>query len=241
MRGLFVTATGTDIGKTMITGAIAAALKARGMNVGVFKPLASGGVLDQSGKLVAGDATFLMRAASIPERLRQEVNAVCLAPALTPAVAAKHSNVAIDMEQIITDLLKNAQKYDLVLVEGVGGITAPLWEDYLVVHLMQRLNLPAVIVSEAGLGAINHLVLTDAYAKSHQVEVKGIILNRWAPEKAGILEESNMFYMQRLTGLPLLGKMPLLKTLCVEESRIDGLAAAAEAHLDIDALLRSIG
>lgn len=241
MRGLFITATDTNIGKTMITGAIAAALKTRGMNVGVFKPLASGAVTDENGKLVANDATFLMRAASIPESLRREVNAVCLAPALTPAVAAKLSKVTIDMEKIITNLLKNAQKYDLVLVEGVGGITAPLWEDYLVVDLIKRLRLPAVIVSEAGLGAINHLLLTDAYAKSHQVEVKGIILNRWEQDKAGILEESNIDYMMRLTGLPLLGKMPLSKTLCVEENCIDGLAAAAKAHLDIDAILNSIG
>ena len=240
MKGLFITATDTDMGKTMITGAIAAAFKARGIKVGVFKPLASGGVFDSEGELVSEDASFLMKAAGIPMSLRKEVNEVCLLPALTPAVAAQQSGIVIDMETVIQHIVEHAQKYDVVLVEGVGGITAPLWESYLVVDLMKRLDLPAVMVSQAGLGAINHVVLTQAYAQQHQVKINGVILNRWQEEKAGILEESNMDYIEQLTGLCILGKMPLAPALDVQKIRMENLAQIAEQAIQIDALLQII-
>ena len=135
MSGLFITATDTDVGKTVITGAIAAAFKARGLQVGVMKPMASGAVADSEGKLVAEDATFLMRAAGIGESDRDLINPLCLAPALTPAVAAVVSGVEIDMSAILKAYQVLAERYDPLLVEGVGGITAPLWQEYLLVQL----------------------------------------------------------------------------------------------------------
>ena len=237
MKGLFITATDTDIGKTMITGAIAAALKKRGYNVGVFKPLASGAIVDANGKLVAEDANFLMKAAQIDESRRNEVNEICLEPALTPAVAAKLSNVEIDMEKIIGHLISNASKYDFILVEGVGGITSPLWKDYLIIDLMKKLNLPAIIVSQPKLGAINHTVLTYEYAKKHQVQVNGFVFNQWDDKTAGILEKSNITYINKMTGLSLLGKMPLLDT---NNLTMASLAQTAEQNLAIDEILKII-
>lgn len=237
MKGLFITATDTDIGKTVITGAIAAALKKRGLHFGVFKPLASGGIVNSKGELVAEDANFLMMAAKIDEQYRREVNEICLKPALTPAVAAKLSNLTIDMEGVIEHLLGNAKKYDFILVEGVGGVTAPLWEQYLVIDLMKRLHLPSIVVSQSKLGAINHTVLTDEYAKNHGVQLKGFILNRWDGESAGILEESTLFYIDQLTKLPLLGKFPSVE---VNQLTSEDLAELAEENLNIDEILRII-
>ena len=115
MKGFFITATDTDMGKTVVTGLLAAGLKARGIEVGVFKPLASGAVRDADGNLVSEDARFLMRAAGIAAALGQEVNAVCLEPALTPAVAAKLEGVRIQMPEITARLREAAEKYELVL------------------------------------------------------------------------------------------------------------------------------
>jgi len=241
MKGLFITATDTEIGKTMITGAIAAALKARGKNVGVFKPLASGGILRADGRLLSEDASFLMQAAGIAEERRQEVNEVCLEPALTPAVAAKISSIQIDMETIIGNLLEHAKQYDIVLVEGVGGITAPLWQEYLIVNLMQRLQLPALIVAKPGLGSINHIALTYEYAKQHKVQISGVIFNMWDEEHAGILEESNIEYIKQLTQLPILGRMPKSNHLSVIKNCTDNLATIAEQNLLIEAILEIIG
>lgn len=241
MKGLFITATNTDIGKTMITGAIAAALQSRGIRVGVFKPLASGAARGEDGKLTAEDASFLMKAAGISESLRNEVNAICLEPAFTPAIAAKESGIKFDMEQVIGDLLANAEKYEISLVEGVGGITAPLWEDYLVKDLMKRLNLPSVMVSHSKLGSINDTVLTQSYAQQHEINIGGVIFNCWDYAAEGILEQSNQLYIEKITGLAVLGKMPLLADGVFSDLRQAELANLAEKYLSMNQILRLIG
>lgn len=240
MKGLFITATDTEVGKTVITGAIAAALKARGVNIGVVKPLASGGVANRQGQLVAEDATFLMKAAGLAEDKRALVNTVCLQLALTPAVAAMQTGVSIDMPEVISSCRYSAEMFDNVLVEGVGGIIAPLWEDYLVADMMAELGLPAVIVTRPNLGTINHTVLTVEYAKQRGIKLAGIVINRWNQEQVGVLEQSNIDYIERLTGLPILGKFPVTASISVPEARIEGLAELAEQHLDIDKLIEAM-
>ena len=235
MRGLFITATDTDIGKTMITGAIAAAMKVRGIHVGVFKPLASGAIRNEAGILLAEDATFLMKAAGIGEELRQEVNAVALEPALTPAVAAKISNVCIDIPKILTDLKQAMKKYEFVLVEGVGGLISPLWEDHLLADMMKELNFPALLVSKPRLGAINHTVLSYAYAMQHKIRLDGVVINRFEASQAGVLEESNIHYIEKLTNLPVVGRFPLLKQ--ANSLNVEDLAGLAELTLNIDKII----
>lgn len=241
MRGLFVTGTDTDVGKTIITGAIAAAMKSRGIHVGVFKPLASGAVVNAQGKLISEDASFLMKAAGIAESFRSQVNAVCLKPSLTPAVAASESGITIDVERIIADVKKYAKKYEIVLIEGVGGITAPLWKDFLLADMMKAFDLPSVIVSHPRLGAINHTVLTYTYAKQKNIKVNGVILNRWQTESAGVLEERNIDYIEKMTGLPVIGRFPLANKIDVRVNCTEGLAELAEKSIDINKILTCIG
>lgn len=234
MSGLFITATDTDVGKTVITGAIAAALRARGANVGVMKPIASGGVADKNGKLVAEDATFLMHAAGIGEGERELVNPLCLAPALTPAVAATMSNIEVDIPAILKAYHILTTSHDPVLVEGVGGITAPLWQDYLVADFMVKLALPAIVVTRPNLGTINHTVLTVDYARRRGLKVAGIIINGWNEAEAGILEKSNEDYIARLTGVPILGKFPYSSAISVAKGQTTELAKLAEQYLHMD-------
>jgi len=240
MSGLFITATDTDVGKTVITGVIAATLKARGLQVGVMKPLASGGVVNQSGKLVAEDATFLMKAIGLEESERSAINPLCLGPALTPAVAAAISGVEVDMPSIIEAYHGLQKRYEPVLVEGVGGITAPLWQDYLLVDLMMELGLPVIVVTRPNLGTINHTVLTVEYARSRGLQVAGIIINGWNEEEVGILETSNEEYMTRLTGVPIVGKFPhspIIKDITVQS---EDLAKLGEQYLQIDKIIEII-
>lgn len=240
MSGLFITATDTDVGKTVITGAIAAALRDRKIHVGVMKPLASGGVADQFGNLVAEDATFIMKAAGIAESERSLVNPLCLAPALTPAVAATVSNIEVNMPAIIKIYQDLAKKYQPLLVEGVGGITAPLWQDYLLVDLMVELSLPVIVVTRPNLGTINHTVLTVEYARQRGLKVAGIIINGWNENEVGILEKSNEVYITRLTQVPILGKFPYSSK--IGEGNIEGseLARLAEEYLQMDKIISII-
>ena len=238
MSGLFITATDTDVGKTVIIGAIAAAFKARGLHVGVMKPLASGGVADSRGKLVGEDATFLMRAAGIGESERDRVNPLCLAPALTPAVAARVSGVFVDMPAILREYQVLTESYEPLLVEGVGGITAPLWQDYLLADFMVELALPVIVVTRPNLGTINHTVLTVEYALHRGLQVAGIIINGWNEGRIGILEKSNVEYIERLTGVPILGKFPYSRLISEGKIQSTELAQLAEEYLQIDEIVK---
>ena len=240
MSGLFITATDTDVGKTVITGAIAAAFKARGMRVGVMKPLASGGVANSQGKLVGEDATFLMRAAGIGENERDLINPLCLAPALTPAVAARVSGVFVDIPAIIRAYRVLTESYEPLLVEGVGGITAPLWQDYLLADFMVELALPVIVVTRPSLGTINHTVLTVEYALHRGLQVAGIIINGWNEAKVGVLERSNGKYIERLTGVPIIGRFPYSPAISEGEIQSTELAALAEEYLQIDKIIKIV-
>ncbi|AJQ26143.1 dethiobiotin synthase [Pelosinus fermentans] len=240
MAGLFITATDTEVGKTVITGAIAAALRGRGCDVGVMKPVASGGIADRMGSLMAEDAAFLMQAAGIGPEESQLVNPVCLAPALTPAVAAAISGVTINIQDFITSFQQLTQLHNPVIVEGVGGIVAPLWKKYTVADLMAELALPVIVVVRPNLGTINHTVLTVEYGRSRGLDIAGIIINGWKQDHAGILETSNEEYIKEMTGLPILGKFPYAPGISVPKGKTAGLAQLAEEHLQMDAIIEVI-
>lgn len=240
MTGLFITATDTEVGKTVITGAIAAALKARGLNVAVMKPVASGGVYNRAGKLISEDADFLMQAALMPEEARGLVNPVCLEPALTPAVAAQVSGVVIAVDEVLEAYRTLAATHDIVLVEGVGGITAPIWENVLVADLMQALGLPALIVARPNLGTINHTVLTAAYAQAHQLAVAGIVINKWEQQDS-VLQSSNLAYIEQLTQLPIIGKFPYDSAIAEHMNLHEKLVHLAEKYLDMQTIAAIVG
>ncbi len=233
LQGLFVTATGTDAGKTLVTGLLASAWRKRGIRTGVFKPLASGALRNEEGQLLSGDASFLMQAAGLDEKDRAMVNPVCLEPALTPAVAARLSGITVDMKEIIKNIQMAATDYDLILVEGAGGLIAPLWENYCAVDLLRDLHLPAVLVGGSGLGSINEVVLSAYYCQQEKIPLKSVILNHW-PENPGPLEKENALYMRKLTGLPVDGKVHNLKKAEAETNDYAVLAEIAEKYIDID-------
>lgn len=228
MSGFLITATDTEVGKTVITGALAAGLRKKGLDIGVMKPLASGGSVSWQGRNVAEDAAFLMTAAAIDAAEAPLVNPYCFEPALTPAVAAKVSGVEVDLERVFAAYHQLTELHRHVLVEGVGGLIAPLCDDYILADLAQELALPLLIVARPDLGTINHTVLTVEYARQRGLNVAGIILNCW-PAEPGLLEKTNAEYIERLTGVPLVGRFPRF-------SSPDELADLAEDHLDLTAI-----
>ncbi|MCE5287172.1 MAG: dethiobiotin synthase [Pelosinus sp.] len=235
-KGLFVTGTDTDVGKTFITGAIAAALKERGRQVGVVKPVASGGIVSTDGRLLSEDASFLMWAAGFAEKRRQEVNVLCLEPALTPAVAAQESNAVINIAELLTACRNMIGKAELTLVEGVGGLVAPIWQDYLAADMPLDLKLPAILVARPNLGTVNHTVLSVEYARQRGIKLAGIVINQW-PEAATVLEESNAEYIEHLTKLPILGRFPTIAISKQNHENVLCLARLAEKHLAIDKII----
>ncbi|WP_228469093.1 dethiobiotin synthase [Paenibacillus sp. JNUCC31] len=207
IRGLFVTGTDTDVGKTIVTGALAAALRAENLNVGVWKPVQSGALLG-SGET---DAERLLQYTGIHERAEDVASFTFQAP-VTPMLAAKQDGVTITLQEIINAGQPLADRYESVLIEGAGGVAVPLTEDSFVVDLISELRIPALIVARSGLGTINHTLLTVSYLQQHGIPIIGFILNDGESDE--IYNDSsittNAELIERNCGIPFLGRFPRL-------------------------------
>jgi len=212
-KGIFVTGTDTEVGKTIISGGLAAALKADGVDVGVMKPIATGGQLSGpchrggKAKIISEDAVFLKHAAQVDDAL-ELINPICLRHPLAPSVAAEMEGLSIDLQKIDAAFDSLCQKHEFVIVEGVGGLAVPIQGNMLVADMARRFHLPLLIVARPNLGTINHTVLTVAFARLFNLEIRGIVLNGLQRETAGIVEETNPAEIARLTDLPILGVVP---------------------------------
>lgn len=205
IRGLFVTGTDTGVGKTVVTAAIAAALRAEGRNVGVWKPVQSGSTFGSG----MTDAQQLLKSTGIDE-LPEAVAPFSFAAPLTPLLAAREAGVTLTLEKLIASGGPLAKRYDALLVEGAGGVAVPLAEDALVADLMAELRLPALIVARSGLGTINHTLLTVSYLKLRLISIVGIILNDGESAEAhdDPSLSTNAELIEHYSSIPVLGRLP---------------------------------
>ncbi|MBN1942340.1 MAG: dethiobiotin synthase [Phycisphaerae bacterium] len=180
LRGLFVVGTDTDVGKTLIAGAIARTMRKDFASVEVFKPAATGCRKTPAG-LVSEDAEFLAWAAE-SKRPLADIAPVRYAPAVAPNVAAQRTHTPVDLNAIFDAYGRLAGQADAVVVEGVGGLLCPITDDFWVIHFAKMTQLPVVIVARAGLGTINHTLLTLHAARAAGLHVAGVIVNRYEIE-----------------------------------------------------------
>jgi dethiobiotin synthetase len=172
-RGLFITGTDTGVGKTVVVAALALALKQKGVNVAVMKPIESG--LDLS-YIESSDAERL-RALLMPTQSLETVCLYQLASPLAPLAAARMVGVTIDFSAITSAYHELSQHHDLILVEGVGGVMAPISRETTVRDLITDLGLPSLLIGRTGLGGINHIFLALEALQIYNIEVLGIIFN----------------------------------------------------------------
>ncbi len=205
-KGVFITGTDTDVGKTWVAAGLTAALKERDINAVYFKPIQSGCPLEE-GRLVPTDARLARDVAGLTEPL-EVLTPLALRPPLAPGVAAAQAGVEVDLERIAEGVRDLASRYEFLVVEGAGGLYVPLiGTHFLVLDLIRWLGLPLAVVAKSGLGTINHTVLTVKAAQAADIQVIGVILNRY-PEKPGLAEETNPGVIAALTGVPILGRLP---------------------------------
>lgn len=186
LGGLFVTGTDTEVGKTLVAGAIARCLRRRGRRVEVFKPVATGCRRDREG-LISGDAEFLAACAD-SRRSLAEICPVRYAAALAPNVAAERERRPVDLAAIFDEYRRLEGAADAVIVEGIGGLMCPITDDFWAIHLARMMNLPVVIVARAGLGTINHTLLTLHAARSVGLDVAGVVVDRYRLEPAALAQ-----------------------------------------------------
>ncbi len=185
-RGLFVTGTGTDVGKTVVAAAICAALHARGERVVAFKPVVSG-TQERSDPDWPADHELL--AAATGDDPANVSPAVFAAP-LSPHLAAELAGAPLDPALLRGAFDARAAEAETIVVEGVGGLLVPLARDYLVRDLAVDLALPLVVAASPGLGTINHTLLTLAAARAAGLTVAGVVLTPW-PDAPTAMHEDN--------------------------------------------------
>lgn len=177
MRGLFVTGTGTDIGKTYVSAAIARELTSKNLNLAYYKAAVSG-----ASSIESSDAGFVKHSANLKQETSSLLSYLYEKP-LSPHLAARGEGRFACLNKIKEDFNKLKQSYDYVLSEGAGGIICPVvYEDnikLMYTDILKALNLPCVVVADAGLGTINHTVLTLSYLRQLNFKIKGVILNRF--------------------------------------------------------------
>lgn len=207
IRGIFITGTDTNVGKTVVTAAIAAALRAEGRNVGVWKPVQSGALPGDG----AADAERLLHWTGIRERA-DAVSPYTFEAPLTPLLAAQKAGARLTLQELIEAGEPLARRYESIVIEGAGGVAVPLTEDALVADLIAKLRTPALIVARSGLGTINHTLLTASYLRRLKIPIIGVILNdgECGAEDNDPSVGSNAELIERYGGIQVLGRFPRL-------------------------------
>jgi dethiobiotin synthetase len=174
------------------------------MDVGVMKPVESGCEL-VGGRPMPQDAVFLREAADVDDPL-ELVCPYCLKEPLAPALAAERSGISVDVEQVRRAFEALAGRHEMMIVEGAGGLLAPLSGAATNRDLARLLGLPMVIVARNVLGAVNHAALTVEAARRGGLEVAGIIVNN-VRGSGGLAEETNPASLERWSGAPVLAAL----------------------------------
>ena len=221
-KSIFIAGTDTGVGKTMIAGGLARALRMKGISVGVMKPVSCGG--DE-------DALFLSQCAGIQEPLRR-INPVHLRHPLSPNVAAALEHKKIDLKKITASFKFLRKRYDTVIIEGCGGLLVPLTDRFLVIDLIPALESEVILVSRSGLGAINHSLLSLEALRRRRLEPIGVIFNRLSGGDLSTPEETNPEVIARIGRTQSLGVFPYLKS-----CGMNCVGKAALKHIDLEKIL----
>lgn len=209
-KGLFVIGTGTDVGKTYVTGLLLKYLRDNGYNACYFKAALSGAVKNPDGDLIPGDAVEVLSMADLDEDTDFVVPYV-YETAVSPHLASRIEGHPVEMDVVRDAYNKVASKYDYVLMEGSGGIVCPIRyegkdskNNIMLEDIINELDLNVVLIADAGLGTINSIVTTYEYLKNRDITVCGIIMNNYKDE---IMEKDNVLMVEHITGIPVIAKV----------------------------------
>ncbi len=196
-RGIFVTGTDTEVGKTHVASLLIQALLAERLRVGAYKPVASGGRL-VNGRCVCEDAERLWQAAQSPLPLSAVCPQMFLA-SVAPDEAARQAGTEVNREQLVAGLEVWRDACDVVVVEGAGGYLSPVAEQTLVADLASTWGYPVLVVAANRLGTINHTLQTLLAIQTYRggTPIAGVVLNDVTPRDSDVSQTSNWQALQR--------------------------------------------
>jgi len=195
-RGIFITGTDTEVGKTIFSCGLAQLLKDRGIDIGVMKPFASGS---------RADALRLMKVQGGKQKL-EEINPQFFSQPLAPYIASRLAGKKINLKKVFTGFKKITRRHQFTLVEGLGGVLVPITNKYFLLDLIKDFALPAIVVARAGLGTINHTLLTVQTLQKNGIEVLGVVLN--GMKNKSLVEKTNQRAIAELAKLDFVITIP---------------------------------
>lgn len=206
-RGVFITATDTGVGKTLVASALVTRLIQRGIDVGVMKPIETG--VSRATK-ARSDGVRLRRAAGTQDSLAEVCPYVFRLP-VAPLSAARAERTTVRISTITRVFRALSQKHAFMVVEGVGGLYVPITSSLDVSDLIYQVKLPAIVVGQSGLGGINHALLTLHALRRRKIPIVALVLNQCRPMRTKIAraqEHSTVRLLRRLVGVPVVGPLP---------------------------------
>ena len=229
--GFFITGTDTGVGKTAVAAGLVRAFRARGMDVGVMKPVSTG---------KSNDARALREAAAVRDAM-EEINPVSLRAPVSPNVAARLEAKTVDVDAVLEAYARLRSKHSCMIVEGVGGLLVPIREDFLVVDLAARTGLPLIVVARTALGTINHTLLTLEAAAARDLKVCGVVYCAGQAGPVDIPARTSPDVVTRCSGVPSLGSIPFDVQVDVERGALGRMQTLVERHVDLERLLDACG
>jgi dethiobiotin synthetase len=212
-----------------VTCGLARALGAVGLDVGVAKPVQSGAAADDP----EGDA-MLLRAAAEAEDAPDEICPFAFEAPLAPLVAARLEGRSLELDAVATAVESLASRHDVLLVEGAGGLLVPVGESWTIADLAVRLSLPLVVVARAGLGTVNHTLLTVEAARRRGLQVAGVVLNG-RRDGADRSVDTNPELIETYGDVPVLAVVPWF------EENGDALSELVADRLELGPLFAALG
>jgi len=238
-RGVFITATDTGVGKTLVASALVSRLIRCGIDVGVMKPIETG-----VSRLTKGesDGVRLRQAAKTHDPIREVCPYVFRLP-VAPLSAARAEGTVVRLSTIMRAFRALHKKHALLVVEGIGGVRVPITGTADVLDLVQRMRLPVIVVGQSGLGGVNHALLTLCALRQKKIPIVALVLNQVRPPRVKIAqaqEQSTVILLRRLAKVPVLGPLSYRTNLHRDWSRsLIQLAGAVEIRKLAELVLAS--
>lgn len=205
-KGIFITGTDTGVGKTFVTAGLIRAMKDQGIDVCPMKP-AETGCRVCKGQLIPVDTLKLIEVSGVDEPI-ELINPYRFRKPLAPSVAAELEGGNFKKKVVLDAYKKLADKYEIIIVEGAGGIMVPLYKRYLFLDLIKDLNLPLMIVARPGLGTINHSLLTIEAARKKGIKVLGVVFNNAVKSTKDLSCKTNPEVIVQTGKVSVLGIVP---------------------------------
>jgi len=220
-RIFFITGTDTGVGKTIAVAVLKTLLEKQGLSVGVMKPVQCGG----------NDTRFLKNSLNLQDDI-SDINPFFAKAPLSPHLSFAREKRTISPDVILQTAKKLQAKYNVLLIEGAGGLMVPLKRGYFVADLIRDLDADVIVVSRLGLGTINHTLLTVTQARDFGLNVVGVLFNEAKQSRVGIPEKTNPKAVKEFGSVEVLGTIPYLKSLQSKD-----IIQACQKRVDVRKLL----